>query len=79
MPRIRQLLVAPELVACIATGTFRVVSNEMPSGAQLIGAGYDADKRFFFMTMKHDSFDEVSLGQAIPIHPSPMIERISHD
>ena len=76
MRRLRRLLISPEILVHLASGTFRVVANEVPDETRLVGRSYDPNGDAFVILIEHDTFDEVALGQEIPIHSPPMIERL---
>jgi hypothetical protein len=74
--RIREMQVSAELIAMIGSGTYRVVANEVPDGARLVHAECD-DAGTIRLYLEHETFDPVPLAQKIPLHPSPMIERLA--
>jgi hypothetical protein len=72
--RCRVLEVTPELVAHMGIGSYRVVKNNLPSDAEVVGGYWDGSRRMFGVVVSHPSFDEVPRGDKLPIQPSPMIE-----
>lgn len=43
------------------------ISNGIPSDAEINECGYDRDRQLFYLTMEHESFEPVGLGERIPI------------
>lgn len=74
--RFRQLLVTPELLAHLGSGTFRVTDNALPPDAEVVSGAWDAQRYCHAVLIVHPSFDPVPLGAPIPIHSPPMITRL---
>ena len=74
--RLRQVLVTPELVVGLCSGTYRVIANPLPDGYRVRGAAYVHGKNCFAVVVEHASFDEVGEGMEIPEHPSPRVVRV---
>ena len=74
MKRVRQMLISPEVLMMLGRGSFRVVKNEVPEDAKLVGAGYDGTD--FYLILESRDFLLVDDGEATPTHTPPQIERL---
>lgn len=74
--RLKRLAVAPELVAHLGIGTYRVIGNAVPDDARFVGACYDEKVYCFIVVLQHDSWPEVAEGVEIPLMHPPTIERL---
>lgn len=75
--RLAQIEVAPELIAHLTSGTFRVSAGIMPYDAKLVASSYDRDRGVFCLTFWSAYFSAVAEGATIPVLPAPMIEVLS--
>ena len=73
--RLRQLLIAPELLLSLLKPGHRhyTVDDTVPAEAHLAGMAFDADRNCIVLYIEHESFDEVREGQPIPVAPSASI------
>ncbi len=70
------LSIAPDIVAALGSGTYRVCANELPDDARIVSRSYDAHTDSFQLIIESDSFPPVPLNRAIPTLDSPSVERL---
>lgn len=57
---------AQALVLALQTGNVTKVLDGIPSGADLVDYGYEPQRQIFYVTVEHESFDDVHEGERIP-------------
>ena len=74
--RIRRLLILPELLMFMASGTFRIIGSGLPREARLMQTSIDPMTGMIQLFVASAEFDEVPNGEIPPIHPSPVFSRV---
>lgn len=67
---------SPELLFALSQGTYRIVNNPIPEGAQPRSASYDLNSDSFCLVVSHPSFPEVLEGNVLPFMDTAEVERI---
>ena len=74
---IKSLSVAPEWVAFLTTGAFRVVENAVPKDARVVGAAFNSPYNRFEVFIEHPSFPLIQEGDNVPQISPPLIQRLA--
>lgn len=65
--RLRQYEISAQALPFLfRTGNVVEIIDGMPSGAEVVDAGYDYRNQVFYLTVEHESFEEVYEAEPIP-------------
>ena len=64
------------MVATLASGIYRVVSNSELTDVRVVNVIYESDSDCFMLYLWSPEFDPIPIGAIIPELPSPVIERL---
>lgn len=65
--RLKKFEVSVQVLALMAEeGAVFQIDEGVPDDAEIADAGYDEDRRLFYLTLAHESFEEVGEAQEIP-------------
>lgn len=74
--RYKIMEVAPDVIANLASGTFRVTAGKLPEGTRIVSRCYDSRRDTFQLILEHESFEPVVPGGEIPLAEGVFIRRI---
>lgn len=57
-------------------GAYRVASDELPIDVKIVNAGYSEMRNMFYIVIEHDSFEEVKIGDELPLYNGPSFVRL---
>ena len=78
--RLKMFLVSPELIMhmAISKSLHCEIRSEIPEGAEFVHASFDYQRHCFAVAVRHESFDVVPDGVAMPmVEKTPMVHSIS--
>ena len=74
--RYKIMEVAPDVIANLASGTFRVTAGKLPEGTRIVSRCYDSRRDTFQLILEHESFEPVVPGGEIPFAEGVFIKLI---
>lgn len=72
--RLKVAYITPELLVRLMRSNVTIrIESHIPEDIDVVGAHWDAQRRAFGITLEHESFGEVLLGEVIPQLEEPCV------
>lgn len=76
MMRVRRMLIAPEVLMFMGSGSFRVIQQALPDDAELRQTTVDPQGGWISLFIESQQFEEVRPGDIVPVLVAPLISRV---